>query len=519
MEYLSSSEEIKEKLIFLIQECTSMQIATAWGTTNNKVFNELSKNSSKIQKLIVGTHFYQTDPKFLEYFINEENVKVVKQTSGVFHPKIYFFLLSDGWECVIGSANFTNAAFTINDEIAVSISDYDRNSDKTKNEIMMSFAKWNKLSEIIDEDFLEKYKLHYEAKKHNIEQLSNKSDKSDGNSFKSHIFSLTWDDYITNIKLLDFNGEEGIIQRIKILEESEKMFDSKESFNDLDNISQKKISGFYEKQNESIDWLLFGSMKGSGEFKKVINSNSKLIGKAIDSIPLKGIVNKLDYKKFVEKFNETFDDNKNRLATSTRLLAIKRPDYFICLDSANKKSFCKDFGIENEINLNNYWEEVVDRIKNCLWWNKEEAELSDGIEKSIWKGRTAFLDSLYYKNIVRVDSKPYIQEYYPDLISDRIKITSSRKYEQLAKMWWLKFSMEDLKTHDFIVFAGALDYENKGFRLLKVPTKYILDNIDKLDVNANGYMINLYVKMDTFIDIRNKKHLEFKDFVLNERVD
>ena len=65
MQLLSNNTAIRNKLTHLISRCNNMQIAVAWATSNHEVFKTLIDNRNKINKLIVGTHFYQTDPKFL----------------------------------------------------------------------------------------------------------------------------------------------------------------------------------------------------------------------------------------------------------------------------------------------------------------------------------------------------------------------------------------------------------------------------------------------------------------------
>ncbi len=66
MEFLTKPTLIRNKLLLLIEECTSIQIAVAWATANHEVFKTLIDNRDKINKLVVGTHFFQTDPNFLE---------------------------------------------------------------------------------------------------------------------------------------------------------------------------------------------------------------------------------------------------------------------------------------------------------------------------------------------------------------------------------------------------------------------------------------------------------------------
>lgn len=62
MEFISNPQLIRNKLTTLIEECKTMQIAVAWASTRHEVFETLKTNKEKITKLVVGTHFYQTDP-------------------------------------------------------------------------------------------------------------------------------------------------------------------------------------------------------------------------------------------------------------------------------------------------------------------------------------------------------------------------------------------------------------------------------------------------------------------------
>jgi len=80
--------------------------------------------------------------------------------------------------------------------------------------------------------------------------------------------------------------------------------------------------------------------------------------------------------------------------------------------------------------------------------------------------------------------------------------------------WWFNFGLDNLKSNEFIVFVGALDYTNRNFRVFKVPTTYLFQNIDKMDMTDDGW-INLYIHMENLIDIRNTNNLSFQGFSIN----
>ena len=140
--------------------------------------------------------------------------------------------------------------------------------------------------------------------------------------------------------------------------------------------------------------------EGAGIFKNRIIENDVYISKALDQIPENGTVTKIHYDSFIEYFQKAFIgtqlENAKNIGTATRLLAMKRPDTFICLDNRNKSELCKDFGIkQSEMNFEKYWEEIIQRIFDCNWWINPVAK--NIVEQRISKARAAFLDSIYYK--------------------------------------------------------------------------------------------------------------------------
>src|ERR1035438_3184476 len=89
--------------------------AVAWGS-DNPALGELLRHKSKIGKLVIGTHFYQTPPTFLEQFKNVRAARVVPPDGSTFHPKTYLFVSPEQSVALIGSANFTKSAMDSNVE-------------------------------------------------------------------------------------------------------------------------------------------------------------------------------------------------------------------------------------------------------------------------------------------------------------------------------------------------------------------------------------------------------------------
>ena len=179
------------------------------------------------------------------------------------------------------------------------------------------------------------------------------------------------------------------------------MFGSVTEFHQLDELDRKKIACTLApeepgRRSNGTDWGLFGSMSGAGVFKRLIKNNSQGLSEALDCIPATGEVERGDYDAFVAAFRLAFRGERSGIATGTRLLAMKRPDTFVCLDSRNRKGLCDDLGVApTTLDLDGYWDGVVAPLQDALWWN--QARPSSAIERRIWEGRAAFLDALYYE--------------------------------------------------------------------------------------------------------------------------
>jgi len=117
---------------------------------------------------------------------------------------------------------------------------------------------------------------------------------------------------------------------------------------------------------------------------------------------------------------------------------------------------------------------------------------------------------------MKANSKEYIRSNFPDLLgykSSTSRMWESKNDKTYLDNWWFKLDETDLEKYKYIIFAGALDYENKKFEIFKIPSKYILDNINKIDVTKKGW-INIYLSFHEYIDLRNKNNLSFKQFIV-----
>lgn len=398
MKLITKPQHLRKEFRRLIEKYNTFKWATAWASAGNEIFDELLKHKNKIEMVSVGIHFYQTHPDFIKEFIDDEAVHFIEQTEGTFHPKLYLFSnFENDWELIIGSANFTTSAFSKNTEANVLVSRKDIDADDVYNTALELINSSFEQGKTFSNFHLENYTKIWNIQQPKIDSLSGQYRRSKDKPVPIHKVKLqtkSWDQFVHDVYR---KGSQDVHRRIRVMEITKELFSKVNHFNELENDERKFIAGIpnnlMAKIDGAEDWAYFGSMKGAGMFKKQINDNSILISKALDQIPLNGQITKTNYDNFLKYFQNALPGNY--LATSTRLLAMKRPDVFICYDSKNNYALCKDFGItRNGMNNERYWNEIILRIYDSVWWQKPVPK-SD-IEIKINFARSAFLDSLYY---------------------------------------------------------------------------------------------------------------------------
>ncbi len=394
MRFLGSPKEIEIALKRLIQECQQLRWAVAWASHDTPLFHLLKENEDKIQQLTVGIHFYQTHPDFIGAFLDHEAVQFVMHPGGVFHTKLYFFESEDGkWDCVIGSPNFTHGAFTGNVEVAIHFSHSDVDADATHRKIHSTLDSYLLTGKKLTNVDLDAYRSIWTRQQRRLNPLSGnyepptKKKKPTRSPLDVPLFVASWAEYFDSVKNDTEHTTKG---RLAVLEEARRLFSTHDYFNELSDEARKGIAGF--GRTEELDWLWFGSMKGAGYFKQAINGNNPKVSAALAEIPLNGEVTQEHYDRYLTLFRDAFD--RSGIATATRLLAMKRPDYFVCLDSKNRDKLCEAFGIPKSVDLDDYWEKVVQRITDSNWWNSPKPQ--NELEVRVWKCRAAFLDVRFY---------------------------------------------------------------------------------------------------------------------------
>ena len=156
-----SSPMAKSTLIDLTRDCREMRWAVAWATPN-ALTREALKHQEKIKQLVIGTHFYQTDPALLKQFVGIKSAVVKPPTGALFHPKVYLFSDGSWMSAVVGSHNLTKGAWE-GKNIEASVLMHGQKDHELFEELKNFVDKEWKGAERIDDDFLYSYELQYKA--------------------------------------------------------------------------------------------------------------------------------------------------------------------------------------------------------------------------------------------------------------------------------------------------------------------------------------------------------------------
>ena len=375
--------------------------AVAWGSMS-PLASHLLNHRSKVKLFAIGTHFHQTDPDLLEALQDVPMARVVSNSSaGTFHPKIYLFKTNDKFSLLLGSPNFTRSAFSLNHEAALFVEG--NTSEQLYADVYDSIKSvWTAASPILD-GFLRGYRL-----KHNATRLARSDLETNlpismpnSNSEYSNLLDDDWANFANRVKLDPIHNIEG---RIAIMDQARVWFSQVPHFAAMTEGQRKAIAGTYARNETkppevpNLDWAWFGSMVGAGVFKGLVKSSPEGLSAAMAMIPRTGIVNETDFDGFKRKFVDSFEDAERGggVATASRLLALKRPDYFVCVDSANKRKLSEAIGIRvSHINLDSYWSHIIRPLLCSPWWTSTRP--SDDLEGRIWDSRMACIDAFCYE--------------------------------------------------------------------------------------------------------------------------
>jgi HKD family nuclease len=394
-----NARAVRATLSRLIPDHDEFHWAVAWGSMTD-VAVALMDNRRKFRDVTFGVSFSQTDPDLVDALVGVSGARVAtKFEGGTYHPKIFGFRSKSRAEAIVGSANFTFGGLGKNHEAAVHI------KGSVSDPLFLELFKFTKKSAELGELVTPEYAVAYRASHTRAARMAKPPrDPMVGlelikpAGFASPLVSMTWPEYVAQV---NESSHHTVDESLSLLRIAQQLFSSVKSFADLDAGPRKAIAGILGKRQKitnelNREWGWFGSMKGMGDFANRIDENDKYLAAALDGIPQKGEVTKGHFQKFVRNFEKAFSKSsrKGGVPTASRLLAMKRPDTFVCISRPNLLLASERMGFSRStLKLDDYWEKVIEVIRLSEWYNADKPQ---GAEGELWESRVAMLDAILY---------------------------------------------------------------------------------------------------------------------------
>ncbi len=211
--------------------------------------------------------------------------------------------------------------------------------------------------------------------------------------------NINWPDYLNIINQLPANFK--IASSLKLLNKADELMNQLQAgVSEGSQIERFLIGGIADNKTIShfkLDPELLGSMTSFAGFKKILKNDASGLQKLLKIIPAKGRIDGWHYMQFTDGYRQLFEANGIKQAPlfpATRLLAMKRPDQFVCIEPATDNSFYQAFGIKalKKNDFSRYWDEIILTIQQTEWF-KQDLPM-DPSQLAIYRTRVCLLERL-----------------------------------------------------------------------------------------------------------------------------
>lgn len=387
------------KLSALIRKHGRISIAVAWGGIT-EVAEELLAHSEKFESVLLGVDFSATEAALIDRLVDVPNAYVAKNRRGCFHPKIFYFETGDKAEAIVGSSNFTKGGLGPNFEAGVHAKGASSNPFFV--EIRKQIKAYAPLRLAITPALADSYRRQAKAAAGKARPKSPilPDDRKEWARVNSPLATMEWPEFV---KLARRDEYHDFKKRMKLVRAIQQIFSRTPSFANVSAAEAKGIAGVLGKNEAeaeglaNLDWGWFGSMGGAGTFAELIGLEDGALAAALDAIPRRGDVTETQFNDYIAAFTAAFSNSSRvaRLAPATRLLAMKRPDAFVCVNGGNTPGLAEALSFApTTIKLENYWARVIEPIRQAPWYTSERPI---GRDTELWDARVAMLDAIYYR--------------------------------------------------------------------------------------------------------------------------
>ena len=349
----------------------------------------------KVGRAVIGTAFAQTEPLALEVLDEKPGrLRLLINSEGTFHPKVIVGRRGRRARAIVGSANFTTSAYTVNTELSVHLDGLAADGEFQSLHAFID-EQWER-GTVLSADWLDDYRRVWAAAKRN--KIIVPRAKLDISSISS--LRMSWEAYVSLI-----NAQQGRPlqdgNRVSVFgdhpsyfyefNEAERLFLQEPNFERMERADRQFLMGMGRSSG------FIGAMGVAGFAKGIVNNSPEKLGAALDQVPLQGPIS----RDHVEEVLNVFTQLKGvKVGVASRLLAVKRPDVFVSVNNGSKPQLARLLGV-NRIDSVEQYLALLDHIWSTEWFTSSEPADEHGA--SIWRRRAALLDSALYVQVKKPD--------------------------------------------------------------------------------------------------------------------
>lgn len=387
------SESLFTTLQELLAWAEDVDLCVAWVNSSaglGRHWKEL--DLEKVRRAVVGTAFAQTEPAaLLDLNKKAERLRLAINSTGTFHPKVILARRGSKRRALVGSANFTTAAYTSNTELTVLLSGSTHDSELLKIEQFIDSTWAGGVP--LDDDWLAAYTLAWKAARR--QKIVVPGAKLEISSIAD--LDMPWAEYVRVIRSQEgrqlANG-----YRIQVAGAAPSYFEELR----LARAAFRREPRFENLTKEERDLMmgigrassgLLGSMQPAGYAKGIVNRSPEIIGRVLNRVPLNG---HLALSQAADLLDELTQVKGIKIGVATRFFAVKRPDLFVSVNNGSKPQLAT---LQNgrEVRTVPHYIELLDAVWRTEWHRSSRP--TDAKEGLLWDRRAALLDAALYESV------------------------------------------------------------------------------------------------------------------------
>ncbi len=211
--------------------------------------------------------------------------------------------------------------------------------------------------------------------------------------------NISWKEYLTAINGLPANYK--IAPSLKLLNLADGLMNQLNSgVLESTQLERYLIGGIADSKTlkeYQLDTELLGGMSSFASFKKILKNDPAGVQKLLKIIPANGRIDGWHYMQFTDGYRQLFEANGTKQAPlypATRLLAMKRPDQFVCISPETDDSFYQTLAIKplKKQDFTRYWDDIILTIQKTEWFKQDMP--MDPSQLAIYRARVSLLERI-----------------------------------------------------------------------------------------------------------------------------